>query len=123
MRYTPKAVIPSGVLYDPAFDEDPADVHVRRRQEGQLEHINAYYRLPERLGVTVALGGRVRHEDREGTITDTAGQYLRVLLNGDTDTTVRHATASLAYQHPDSTWVEATPLPDLYARTAHKAGQ
>ncbi|WP_435191348.1 hypothetical protein [Streptomyces sp. bgisy126] len=76
-----------------------------------------------RLGVTVALGGRVRHEDREGTITDTAGQYLRVLLNGDTDTTVRHATASLAYQHPDSTWVEATPLPDLYAHTAHKAGQ
>ncbi|MFB9608682.1 hypothetical protein ACFFTQ_37595 [Streptomyces roseofulvus] len=97
-------------------DEDLDEAaFARRRQAGQLDHINTYYRLPERLGVTAALGVRVRHEDREGTITDTAGQYLRVLLDGDTDTTVCHATASMAYQRPDGTWATATPLPDPYA--------
>ncbi|MFF6794365.1 hypothetical protein ACFY9C_35455 [Streptomyces filamentosus] len=99
------------------YDEDLDEAaFTRRRQAGQLDHINTYYRLPERLGVTAALGVRVRHEDREGTITDTAGQYLRVLLDGDTDTTVCHATASMAYQRPDGTWATATPLPDPYAR-------
>lgn len=78
------------------YDEDLDEAAFsRRRQASQLDHINTYYRLPERLGVTAALGVRGRHEDREGTITDTADQYLRVLLDSDTDT-----TASIAYQRP-----------------------
>jgi hypothetical protein len=53
--------------------------------------------LKERCGVTVALGGRVRHGDREGTIIDAAGQRLRVLQDGDEHPVVCHITYNMAY--------------------------
>ncbi|WP_406132268.1 hypothetical protein [Streptomyces sp. NBC_00989] len=90
-------------------------VHTRNRQAGQLDYINTYYRLPERFGVRAAIGGRVRHADGEGAIVDTAGQYLRVLLDGATEPVTRHATANMTYWAPTGGWVQATPLPDPYA--------
>jgi hypothetical protein len=101
------------VPYD--HDEDPAELALtRRRQAGQLDYINTYYRLPERFGVRATIGGRVRWTDREGLIVDTAGVYLRVLLDGDTEPVTRHATSNMAYWAPTG-WVQATPVPDPYA--------
>ncbi|MBP5888807.1 MULTISPECIES: hypothetical protein [Streptomyces] len=101
------------MLYD--HDEEPGDtLHTWDRQARQLASINAYYQLPERLGVSAAIGGRVRCADLEGEIVDTADQYLRVLLDGDTTPVTRHATRNIAYWS-SAGWVQATPLPDPYA--------
>lgn len=102
------------------YDHDDPDsiVHTRNRQDSQLAHINTYYQLHERLGVRAAIGGRVRHADREGAIVDTAGQYLRVLLDGDTEPVTCHATSHMTYRSPTAGWVQATALPDPYATTA-----
>ena len=99
-----------------SHDDRDDVVLTRARQAGQLDHINTYYRMSERLGVRAAIGGRVRHEDREGEIVDTAGQYLRVLLDGETEPVTCHATANMAYWSPTAAgWAQATPLPDPYA--------
>ncbi|WP_331763893.1 hypothetical protein [Streptomyces cyaneofuscatus] len=102
--------------YDHDDDQDDA-YRTRRRQAHDLDHINTYYQLPERLGVRAAVGGRVRWTDREGTIVDTAGTYLRVLLDGDTEPVTRQATSNMAYASPTG-WVQATRLPDPYATAA-----
>ncbi|AVH61778.1 MULTISPECIES: hypothetical protein [Streptomyces] len=94
-------------------DDDPENiVQTRKRQAGQLDYINSYYQLPERFGVRAAIGGRVRHTDGEGEIVDTAGQYLRLLLDGATEPVIRHATANIAYWSPTAGWVQAARLPD-----------
>ncbi|MGW5816527.1 hypothetical protein [Streptomyces noursei] len=100
------------------YDHDDAPetiVRTRNRQAGQLDYINSYYRLPERFGVRATIGGRVRRADGEGEIVDTAGQYLRVLLDGDTKPVTCHATSKMAYWSPKAGWVQATRLPDPYA--------
>ena len=54
---------------------------------------------------------QLRDAVAEGQITDTAGEYLLVLLDGE-DTALRlHPTNSLAYLTRFG-WVQATPLPD-----------
>ncbi|MFG2887597.1 hypothetical protein ACGFYV_35860 [Streptomyces sp. NPDC048297] len=105
------------------YDHDDPDsiVHTRNRQDSQLAHINTYYQLPERFGVRAAIGVRIRHEEREGAIVDTAGQYLRVLLDGDTEPVTCHATSNMAYWSPAAGWVRATQLPDPCA-TAGSSG-
>lgn len=107
------------------YDHDHLDgiVHTRDRQARQLDHVNSYYQLPERFGVRAAIGSRVRHADREGEIVDTAGQYLRVLLDGDTEPVTRHATANMTYWSPTAGWVQATRLPDPYATATASALQ
>ncbi|MEU5978519.1 hypothetical protein [Streptomyces sp. NPDC047315] len=97
-------------------DHDAAQVEYdnRRRQRADLAHIATYYALESRLGIRVALGGRVRHEGREGTIVDTAGQRLKVLLDGDEAPSICHVTAGMAYETPTG-WVTATPIPDPWA--------
>jgi hypothetical protein len=107
-------------MYD---DEDgySAEAFNRRRQADDLEHIRSYYRLEERLGIQVAPGGRVRHDGREGTIVDTAGQYLMVRRDGEDYAVKCHVTASMAYETP-SGWVEATPIPDPWASTSTGRG-
>ncbi|MFJ4576785.1 hypothetical protein ACIP4W_36375 [Streptomyces sp. NPDC088846] len=103
-------------------DDDHDDTYrTRRRQDHELDYINTYYRLPERLGVRATVGGRIRWTDREGTIVDTAGTYLRVLLNGDTEPVTRHATSNMAYPSPTG-WVQATRRPDPYATQLSPAG-
>ncbi|WP_330335614.1 hypothetical protein OHS33_38935 (plasmid) [Streptomyces sp. NBC_00536] len=81
------------------------------RQDSDLDHIRAYYGLAARIGITVALGLRVRHHDRPGTIIDTAGQYLVVRLDDETVPVTVHATSGMEYEGPDG-WVRAVPLPD-----------
>lgn len=102
-------------------DQDDA-FRTRRRQADQLDYINTYYQLPERLGVRTAMGGRVRWTGREGAIVDTAGTYLRVLLDGDTDPVTRHAASNMAYWSPTG-WVQATPLPDPYTAGSREASR
>ncbi|MGW4758458.1 hypothetical protein [Streptomyces chartreusis] len=97
------------------YDDPENTVQTRNRQAGQLDYINSYYQLPKRFGVRAVIGGRVRHTDGEGEIVDTAGQYLRLLLDGATEPVIRHATANLAYWSPTAGWVQATRLPDPYA--------
>jgi len=97
------------------FDHDDDQDQVRAgqlRQAADLDHINRYYRLSERLGVRVAIGDRIRFEGTEGRIADTCGHYLLVLLDGQEHPAKAHPTASMAYLTPGG-WVEATPLPDL----------
>ncbi|MER5988842.1 hypothetical protein [Streptomyces sp. NPDC001787] len=83
-------------MYDSVYD-DLAEAQTRRRQAADLAHIAAYYGL-DRLGIRVAIGGRVRHEGREGTVVDTAGQWLEVLLGEDEVPCVCHATSGMAYE-------------------------
>ncbi|WP_033328578.1 hypothetical protein [Streptomyces yerevanensis] len=52
------------------YDDPGSTVDTRTRQASQLDYINTYYRLRERFGVRAALGGRVRHEEREGEMCD-----------------------------------------------------
>ncbi|MFD7832427.1 hypothetical protein [Streptomyces sp. MJM8645] len=94
--------------------EDRAEAQTRQRQAAALEHIRAYYRLERRLGVTVALGGRVRHDGREGVITDTAGQRLKVMFYGDEQPSLCHVTSQMEYETATG-WVAATPVPDPWA--------
>jgi len=96
------------VTLDHAQDHARAD---QLRQAAALEHIHNYYRLPERLGVRLAIGARVRFEGAEGQITDTFGHYLMVLLDGQSHPVKVHPTASMAYL-TSSGWITATPLPD-----------
>ena len=93
-------------------DDDRDQAHAERaRQAADLEHIHTYYRLPERLGVALAIGTRIRHEGTEGQISDTDGHYLLVLLDGQEHPVKLHPTTSMAYL-TRSGWVTATPLPD-----------
>ncbi|WP_380286500.1 hypothetical protein [Kitasatospora purpeofusca] len=84
------------------------------RQAADLEHIRTYYALESRLGIRVDLGGRIRHDGRAGTIVDTAGQRLKVLLDGDQTPSVCHVTSQMAYETPTG-WIAATPVPDPWA--------
>ncbi|MFF2080644.1 hypothetical protein ACFVXG_38500 [Kitasatospora sp. NPDC058162] len=84
------------------------------RQAADLEHIRTYYALETRLGIRVELGGRIRHDGRDGTIVDTAGQRLKVLLDGDETPNVCHVTSQMAYETPTG-WITATPVPDPWA--------
>lgn len=63
----------------------------------------------------VAIGLRVRHGGQEGTIVGTAGQYLLVLHDGDTEPRTCHPTANMEYATDSNAWVRATPRPDPYA--------
>ncbi|MEV7930483.1 hypothetical protein [Kitasatospora sp. NPDC088779] len=93
--------------------DDPED-QTRRRQAADLEHIATYYRLERRLGIRVTLGGRVRHDGREGTVEDTAGHRLRVLFDGEVTPRIRHVTSGMEYETATG-WVAATPVPDPFA--------
>ncbi|MFD0280026.1 hypothetical protein ACFVHB_39935 [Kitasatospora sp. NPDC127111] len=73
-------------------DQAEAEAQTRRRQAADLEHIATYYWLERRLGIRVALGGRVRHDGRKGVIVDTAGQRLRVMFYGDEAPSICHVT-------------------------------
>ncbi|MER5482553.1 hypothetical protein ABT024_04965 [Streptomyces sp. NPDC002812] len=88
---------------------------VAERQRSDLEHIRSYYRLSPRIGVTVALGVRVRHDGRPGAIIDTAGQYLVVRLDDELTPVTVHATSRMEYEGAEG-WVRAVALPDPYAK-------
>ncbi|MFF7365458.1 hypothetical protein [Streptomyces sp. NPDC008125] len=103
------------------YDDLDNAFRIRRRQDHDLDYINTYYGLPERLGARATIGGRVRWTDREGTIVDTADTYLRVLLDGDTEPVTRHATSNMAYASPTG-WVQATRRPDPYATDLSPTG-
>lgn len=79
------------------------------RQHSDLAHIRAYYRLEQRIGVKVALGLRVRHSGRPGTVIDTSGQYLILRLDDQATTVTAHATSSMEYEAADG-WVTAVPV-------------
>lgn len=78
------------------------------RQHGDLRHIRSYYRLEQSIGVRVDLGLRIRHQERPGTIVDTAGQYLVLRLDEQPGTMTAHATSSMQYKTPNG-WVKAVP--------------
>ncbi|MCX4971083.1 hypothetical protein OHA98_41465 [Streptomyces sp. NBC_00654] len=94
--------------YDDFEDRYEAEAQTRRRQAADLDHIATYYALDRRLGIRVAIGGRVRHDGREGTVVDTAGQRLMVLFEEDEVPRVCHVTSGMAYETAAG-WVEATP--------------
>ncbi|WP_107054407.1 hypothetical protein [Streptomyces sp. NRRL S-350] len=102
------------MTYDDPEDRAEAEAQTRQRQAADLEHIAAYYRLERRLGITVALGGRVRHDGREGVIVDTAGQRLKVMFYGDQQASICHATSQMEYETATG-WITATPVPDPWA--------
>ncbi|MET9399306.1 hypothetical protein [Kitasatospora sp. NPDC002965] len=97
-------------------DDDQYEVEAdnRRRQAADLEHIATYYALEKRRGIRVALGGRVRHNGREGAIVDTAGQRLKVMFYGDEEQSICHVTSGMAYETAAG-WIDATPVPDPWA--------
>lgn len=94
-------------------DDDLYDAEYRERcrQDADLRHIAAYYGLEQRLGIRVAIGGRVRSHGAEGTIVDTAGNYLKILFDGEGTPRVRHVTSGMAYETPVG-WVDAIRVPD-----------
>ncbi|MYW00214.1 hypothetical protein GT354_18365 [Streptomyces sp. SID3343] len=90
-----------------ADSTDPATVRETEvRRAADLEHIHTYYGFG-RLGIRVAVGDRVRHADWEGTVVDTAGQYLRVRFDGDTAPSTCHAVANMSYLAADGSgrWI------------------
>ncbi|MFJ9574570.1 hypothetical protein [Streptomyces bacillaris] len=91
-------------LYDAEYRE-------RRRQDADLRHIAAYYGLEQRLGIRVAIGGRVRSHGTQGTIVDTAGQHLKILFDGEETPRVRQVTSGMAYETAAG-WVDAIRVPD-----------
>lgn len=102
-------------MYDDHFeDRMAAEYQNRQRQAENLEYIRRYYGLESRHGIRVAIGGRVRHNGREGEIVDTAGQYLVVLRDGDEQPVRCHVTSNMEYATAAG-WVAATPIPDPYA--------
>ncbi|MFB8025972.1 MULTISPECIES: hypothetical protein [unclassified Streptomyces] len=88
--------------------------HAAGRHRSDLGHIRSYYGLERRIGITVGLGLRVRHEGRPGAIIDTAGQYLVVRLDDEVLPVKVHATSGMEYEGLKG-WVRAVPLPDPYA--------
>ena len=107
-------------MYDDFEDRMAAEHQNRQRQTADLDHIRRYYALESRHGIRVTIGGRVRHEGREGEIVDTAGQYLLVLRDGDEQPVRRHATSGMEYATADG-WTAVTPIPDPYARVPQEA--
>ncbi|WP_328484847.1 hypothetical protein OHS71_41205 (plasmid) [Streptomyces sp. NBC_00377] len=96
------------------YDDYDSDTQTRQRQAADLEYIARYYDLENRAGIQVRIGGRIRNGGREGTITDTAGQYLIVQHDGDDQPVTCHVTANKAYQTHRG-WIEAAPVPDPWA--------
>ncbi|WP_328406465.1 sterile alpha motif-like domain-containing protein (plasmid) [Streptomyces sp. NBC_00390] len=85
----------------------------RQRQLRELKDIRAYCDL-EDLGVRLYLDDRVRYRGREGTIADTAGRYLLVLLDGEQRPTRCHPTANMEYE-TNAGWVKPPPRPPFAA--------
>ncbi|MFF2228935.1 hypothetical protein ACFVV7_37080 [Streptomyces globisporus] len=88
-----------------------AEYRARCRQDADLRHIAAYYGLEQRFGIRVAIGGRVLSHGTQGTIVDTAGQYLRILFDGEESPRVRQVTSGMAYETAAG-WVAALRVPD-----------
>ncbi|MFG2986218.1 hypothetical protein ACGFYQ_34040 [Streptomyces sp. NPDC048258] len=90
----------------------------RRRQNLDLDDIRTYCELEEQ-GVRLYLDDRVRYCGREGTIIDTAGRYLLVLLDGDRQSTRCHPTANMEYE-TNTGWVKPASRPPFasHSRTA-----
>ncbi|MFJ8301276.1 hypothetical protein ACIQ9R_35995 [Streptomyces sp. NPDC094447] len=82
----------------------------RERRRSNLEHIRAYYGLEARCGIRVDIGIRVRSEGHEGTVVDTAGQYLVVQRDGEERPVKLHVTSGMEYE-TDAGWVSASPRP------------
>ncbi|MFJ2778128.1 MULTISPECIES: hypothetical protein [unclassified Kitasatospora] len=99
------------MTYDDFEDRYEAEAQNRRRQAADLEYIATYYALERRLGIRVALGGRVRSEGRAGTIVDTVGHRLRVLFDGEEAPRIRHTTSGMEYETVAG-WIAATPVSD-----------
>ncbi|MGW0032989.1 YozE family protein [Streptomyces sp. NPDC003314] len=85
----------------------------RQRQFRDLEDIRAYCDLDD-LGVRLYLDDRVRYRGHEGTIVDTAGRYLLVVLDGERTPTRCHPTANMEYE-TNSGWVTPPPRPPFAA--------
>ncbi|MFF4188196.1 hypothetical protein ACFYZ9_33875 [Streptomyces sp. NPDC001691] len=98
------------MTYDEFEDRWDEERMEQQRRASNLEHIRSYYGLEERCGVKVDIGGRVRSHGDEGTIVDTAGQYLMVLLNGEPRPVKCHVTSGMEYETTGG-WVSATPRP------------
>ncbi|MFG2774986.1 hypothetical protein [Streptomyces sp. NPDC048350] len=99
-------------MYD--VDDCAEADYENRRRRGNLECIRTYHALEERLGIRVDIKGHIRRGGREGTIVDTAGQYLLVLHDGKRRPIRCHPTANMEYA-TDAGWVQATPKPDPFA--------
>ncbi|MFE1270548.1 hypothetical protein [Streptomyces sp. NPDC058758] len=80
------------------------------RRAANLEHIRTYYGLEARCGIRVDIGIRVRSEGREGTVVDTAGQYLMVQRDGEEWPVKLHVTSGMEYETAGG-WVSASPRP------------
>ncbi|MFI8461758.1 hypothetical protein [Kitasatospora sp. NPDC085464] len=102
------------MTYDDPEDQTEAEAQTRRRQAADLEHIARYYGLEHRCGIEVALGGRVRHDGREGVIVDTVGQRLKVMFYAAEEPSICHVTWAMEYETATG-WVAATPVPDPFA--------
>ncbi|MFJ4866567.1 YozE family protein [Streptomyces sp. NPDC088748] len=87
----------------------------RRRQARDLEDIRTYCGLDD-LGVRLYLDDRARYCGREGTIIDTVGRYLLVLLDGDRHPTRCHPTANMEYE-TNAGWVKPPQRPPFAAHT------
>ncbi|MER8103272.1 hypothetical protein [Kitasatospora sp. NPDC094016] len=108
------------MTYDDFEDHAEVEAQTRRRQATDLEHIASYYGLEHRLGIRVALGGRVRHGGREGVIVDTAGQRLRVMFYGAEESSICHVTWAMEYETATG-WIAAAPVPDPWAASTAAA--
>ncbi|MFD4763254.1 hypothetical protein ACFWOJ_31700 [Streptomyces sp. NPDC058439] len=109
-------------MYEDFEDRMAAEHQNRRRQAADLDHIRRYYALESRHSIRVAIGGRVRHNGREGEIVDTAGPYLVVLRDGDEQPVRCHATSNMEYATA-AVWVAVTPISDPYTAVPAGAAQ
>ncbi|MFF8696223.1 hypothetical protein ACF08W_28830 [Streptomyces sp. NPDC015144] len=97
-----------------------AEYQNRQRQAADLDYIRRYYGLEQRVGVRVAIGGRVRSSGQEGQIVDTSGHYLMVQFDGAERPSRRHVTSNMEYATAAG-WVAATPVADPCARVPQEA--
>lgn len=63
----------------------------RNKIELDLEYIRTTYDVPAKLG------GRIEYKSRPGVIVGAKGQYLRILLDGESEIKLYHPTWELEY--------------------------
>ncbi|MFE1206296.1 hypothetical protein ACFW5V_31935 [Streptomyces sp. NPDC058762] len=107
------------MTYDDVEDRMDTEYQNRKRQAADLDYIRRYYALG-RLGIRVAIGGRVRSHGQEGAIVDTSGHYLMIQFDGQEQPTRRHVTSNMEYATARG-WVPATPVADPYAGVQQEA--
>jgi hypothetical protein len=83
-------------VYDDAADLDPderaeMDRYARLAEDNSIRHLVSYY------GLLTYVGMPVKYNGQPGELVGYAGQYVKVLLEGDEEPVTCHPTSSMEY--------------------------